>query len=327
MLIVKIFISLLAGLLSFLNYANYSLLYAFIAAIISFLMLNIDSWVDSKLLYSLFIGFIGFGFSIWVGLNIIKIVDIYDLNLVKNFPFLLFLILGILGFYLGFKGSSKLEIIYPQSQKDKDVNIFEESFPASVKILDTSSIIDSRIIDICETGFIEGTVLIPKFVLNELQMVADSTDPSKRSRGRKGLTELGRLKKIKGVKIKIIEKDYPNLKEVDDKLIKLAKEIQGTLVTTDYNLNKLASLEGIKVLNVNELANALKPIVMANEEITITLIKEGKERAQGVGYLPDGTMVVVENGKSYLGQEVNVVVTSILQTPAGRMIFAQLKNG
>lgn len=325
MLIIKLLFAGGIGLLSFLIIPEYKIVYSVLLTLFVFFIINIDSIFDSKSIYPIFIGFIGAGLGIWFGLNLVKFFDYYALSSLKTLPLMISFVFVISGFYLGFKGSSKLEIIMPDIKKEK-TDLIDDIIPSSVKILDTSSIIDSRIIDVCETGFIEGVVLIPKFVLNELQMVADSTDPNKRSRGRKGLTELSRLKKVKGVKVKIIEKDYPGIKEVDDKLMKLAKEVQGTLITTDYNLNKLASLEGIKVLNVNELANALKPIVMANEELRITIIKEGKERAQGVGYLQDGTMVVVEGGKNYLGQEVDVVVTSILQTPAGRMIFAQIKN-
>lgn len=325
MLIIKLLFAGGMGLLSFLIIPEYKIVYSVLLTLFVFFIINIDSIFDSKSIYPIFIGFIGAGLGIWFGLNLVKFFDYYALSSLKTLPLMISFVFVISGFYLGFKGSSKLEIIMPDIKKEK-TDLIDDIIPSSVKILDTSSIIDSRIIDVCEAGFIEGVVLIPKFVLNELQMVADSTDPNKRSRGRKGLTELSRLKKVKGVKVKIIEKDYPGIKEVDDKLMKLAKEVQGTLITTDYNLNKLASLEGIKVLNVNELANALKPIVMANEELRITIIKEGKERAQGVGYLQDGTMVVVEGGKNYLGQEVDVVVTSILQTPAGRMIFAQIKN-
>lgn len=325
MLIIKLLFAGGMGLLSFLIIPEYKIVYSVLLTLFVFFIINIDSIFDSKSIYPIFIGFIGAGLGIWFGLNLVKFFDYYALSSLKTLPLMISFVFVISGFYLGFKGSSKLEIIMPDIKKEK-TDLIDDIIPSSVKILDTSSIIDGRIIDVCETGFIEGVVLIPKFVLNELQMVADSTDPNKRSRGRKGLTELSRLKKVKGVKVKIIEKDYPGIKEVDDKLMKLAKEVQGTLITTDYNLNKLASLEGIKVLNVNELANALKPIVMANEELRITIIKEGKERAQGVGYLQDGTMVVVEGGKNYLGQEVDVVVTSILQTPAGRMIFAQIKN-
>ena len=325
MLIIKLLFAGGIGLLSFLIIPEYKIVYSVLLTLFVFFIINIDSIFDSKSIYPIFIGFIGAGLGIWFGLNLVKFFDYYALSSLKTLPLMISFVFVISGFYLGFKGSSKLEIIMPDIKKEK-TDLIDDIIPSSVKILDTSSIIDGRIIDVCETGFIEGVVLIPKFVLNELQMVADSTDPNKRSRGRKGLTELSRLKKVKGVKVKIIEKDYPGIKEVDDKLMKLAKEVQGTLITTDYNLNKLASLEGIKVLNVNELANALKPIVMANEELRITIIKEGKERAQGVGYLQDGTMVVVEGGKNYLGQEVDVVVTSILQTPAGRMIFAQIKN-
>ncbi len=194
------------------------------------------------------------------------------------------------------------------------------------KILDTSVIIDGRIADICETGFVEGTLLVPQFILRELQHVADSPDPLKRARGRRGLDILHRMQKMSAINVEIIEEDFPKIKEVDSKLLALAKLLNAKVVTNDYNLNKLAQVQGVQVLNINELANALRPVVLPGEVMTLQVIKEGKERDQGVGYMEDGTMVVVENGRRYIGQSIEVVVTSVLQTTAGRMIFTRPKD-
>jgi len=195
------------------------------------------------------------------------------------------------------------------------------------KILDTSVIIDGRIIDISRTGFIEGRLIVPRFVLRELQNIADSEDALKRNRGRRGLDTLNALQREPKVEVHILEKDYPESGDVDAKLVRLAKEAGGIILTNDYNLNKIAELQGVSVLNINELANALKPVVLPGEEMSIYILKEGKEVGQGVGYLDDGTMVVVDGGKKHVGEEVDVVVTSVLQTPAGRMIFVKLKSG
>jgi uncharacterized protein YacL len=192
----------------------------------------------------------------------------------------------------------------------------------SYKFLDTSVIVDGRIADICKTGFLEGTLVVPKFVLDELQQIADSSDPNKRNRGRRGLDVLHHLRKDLG--IQIIEKDLAD-QAVDTKLVKLAQEMKGTLITTDFNLNKVASLQGVKVLNINELANAVKPVFLPGETIVVSLLREGKEPGQGVGYLDDGTMVVVEDGKRHIGTQVSVEVTSAIQTVAGKMIFARLR--
>lgn len=196
----------------------------------------------------------------------------------------------------------------------------------SAKILDTSAIVDGRIADICKTGFVEGDLLIPRFVLRELQQVADSQDPLKRQRGRRGLDILNRMRKEKKVNVKIIDRDFPEIKDVDAKLIKLAKVLEAKVITNDFNLNKIAELEGVEVLNINDLSNALKPYVLPGEELRVQVIREGKEENQGVGYLDDGTMVVVEEGKKYINTTIDTVVTSVLQTPAGRMIFAKLKG-
>jgi uncharacterized protein YacL len=193
------------------------------------------------------------------------------------------------------------------------------------KILDTSVIIDGRIADICASGFLEGPLVIPGFVLEELRHIADSADMLKRNRGRRGLDILNRIQKELNVPVQVYEKDVDPALEVDSKLLKLAKQIDGKVVTNDYNLNKVAELQGVPVLNINELANAVKPVVLPGEEMLVHVIKDGKEAGQGVGYLDDGTMIVVDGGKKHIGQTVGVMVTSVLQTAAGRMIFAKLK--
>jgi uncharacterized protein YacL len=193
------------------------------------------------------------------------------------------------------------------------------------KILDTSVIIDGRILDICRTGFISGVLIISRFVLQELQHIADSSDSLKRNRGRRGLDVLNEMRKNASIPINIYEKDYPNINEVDSKLIRLAKDLNGRILTNDYNLNKVAELHGVAVLNINELANAIKPVVLPGEEMAVHIIKDGKEAGQGIGYLDDGTMIVVEGGKKFIGVNANVLVTSVLQTVAGKMIFAKPK--
>lgn len=191
------------------------------------------------------------------------------------------------------------------------------------KVLDTSVIIDGRIADICETGFLEGTLVAPQFVLRELQQVADSTDSMKRNRGRRGLDMLQKIQKMANVQVLIVETDFPDVKEVDLKLIELARKMGGKIVTNDFNLNKVAQLRGVQVLNINELANSLKPVVLPGELMRVFMLKEGKEPGQGVGYLDDGTMVVVDQGKRALGKTIDVAVTSVLQTTAGKMIFCR----
>lgn len=194
------------------------------------------------------------------------------------------------------------------------------------KILDTSVIIDGRIVDISRTGFIEGSLVVPRFVLRELQAIADSEDTLKRNRGRRGLDVLNLIQREPKVEVHITETDFPEIVEVDGKLVRLAKDSGATIITNDYNLNKIAGLQGVKVLNINELANAIKPVLLPGEALSIQVIREGKEAGQGVGYLDDGTMVVVDGGKAYIGKQVKVFVTSALQTPAGRMIFAKLEE-
>jgi uncharacterized protein YacL len=191
------------------------------------------------------------------------------------------------------------------------------------KVLDTSVIIDGRIADICETGFMDGTLVIPQFVLKELQLVADSSDSMKRNRGRRGLDILQKIQKMSGLDVLVSDMDFPDVREVDLKLIELARTLQGKIVTNDFSLNKVAQLRGVEVLNINDLANSLKPVVLPGEIMKVFILKEGKEYNQGVAYLDDGTMVVVDNARKLIGKTIDVVVTSVLQTTAGKMIFGR----
>lgn len=194
------------------------------------------------------------------------------------------------------------------------------------KILDTSVIIDGRIADICEAGFLDGPLILPQFVLHELQQIADSSDSLKRNRGRRGLEILKKIQQNPELDIRIVDTDFPKVREVDSKLVLLAKETGGKVMTNDFNLNKVAELQGVSVLNINELANAVKPVVLPGEIMSVLVLKEGKEFGQGVGYLDDGTMVVVDQARDHIGDKVSVSVTSVLQTTAGRMIFTKIKD-
>jgi uncharacterized protein YacL len=236
-------------------------------------------------------------------------------------PLVVTAICGVLGFSLFFSRKEDIVAVFTGIPRMKLLR----GQATSAKILDTSVIVDGRIADICKTGFLEGEFLIPRFVLRELQQIADSQDPLKRNRGRRGLDILNKIRKDKRVNVRIIERDFPEIRDVDAKLVKLAKVLGAKVVTNDYNLNKIAELEGVEVLNINELSNALKPYVLPGEELKVQVIREGKEADQGVGYLDDGTMVVVEGGKRYINSVVDTVVTSVLQTPAGRMIFVRPK--
>ena len=227
------------------------------------------------------------------------------------------IVLPYLGLAIGAKNGEWLE---PQ----RLMSLFRATGPARrFKILDTSVIIDGRIADVCDTGFMDGTLVIPQFVLKELQLVADSGDSLKRNRGRRGLDILQKIQKMSGVEVTVSDVDFPEVKEVDLKLIELARTLQGKIVTNDFNLNKVAQLRGVEVLNVNELANSLKPVVLPGEIMKVFVLKEGKEYNQGVAYLDDGTMVVVDNARKMIGKTIDVVVTSVLQTTAGKMIFGR----
>lgn len=239
------------------------------------------------------------------------------------------ILLGYLGLSIGIKKREEILGFFggiTRFGKDKTPKV--ENKP-SYKVLDTSVIIDGRISDLCQSGFIEGTLLVPAFVLEELRHIADSSDLLKRNRGRRGLDILNKMMKDPAIRIQIYEnvKGLEPQAEVDTKLVKLTQRLGAKIMTNDYNLNKVAELHGVKVLNINELANAIKPVVLPGEEMVVQVVKDGKESGQGVAYLDDGTMIVVDGGKRYVGSTIHVIVTSVLQTAAGRMIFAKPRNG
>lgn len=239
-------------------------------------------------------------------------------------PIILGVILGYLGLMVGLRKTDDLPEAFSRTQRG-NLKSRTVDTDASPKILDTSVIIDGRISDITKSGFLEGDLIVPGFVLEELQHIADSSDVLKRNRGRRGLDILNKIQKEPYSHVRIVEEDYADINEVDTKLVKLARDMGGKVVTNDYNLNKVCELQGVPVLNINELANAVKPVVLPGEELKVQVIKDGKEQGQGVGYLDDGTMIVVDGGRRYIGQTVAVLVTSVLQTAAGRMIFAKPK--
>lgn len=308
-----------------------------IAALIGFVIapliinsiIQITEWLEIKLqkthTYDIVAGLVG----VIIGLIIANLLGISfsALPFVGDYiPMIASVIFGYLGWSIGTKKRDEILSLASIFKFGKDKQTKTLSKTESYKILDTSVIIDGRISDICKTGFVEGTLLIPNFVLEELRHIADSSDALKRNRGRRGLDILNKIRKELDIKVQIYEQDIEDVVEVDSKLVRLAQMLNGQVVTNDYNLNKVAELQGVKVLNINELANAVKPIVLPGEEMVIQVIKDGKESGQGVAYLDDGTMIVVENGRKYINQTIHVIVTSVLQTAAGRMIFAKPKD-
>lgn len=271
-----------------------------------------------------------------VGLIIGLIISYLITNLITNIMpfailgFIVSVLIYIFMSYLGIKIATKKAEELSNTQDIFKRGILRDrgakkNSQGSAKVLDTSVIIDGRIADICRTGFVEGPLIIPGFVLEELRHIADSSDVLKRNRGRRGLDILNMIQKELDIEVKIHEKDFSDIAEVDSKLLKLAQVLDGKVVTNDYNLNKVAEFQGVPVLNINELANAVKPVVLPGEEMLVQVVKDGKETGQGLAYLDDGTMIVVEGGKRYIGQTIDVLVTSVLQTAAGRMIFAKPK--
>ncbi|MFH1784509.1 MAG: TRAM domain-containing protein [bacterium] len=266
--------------------------------------------------------------GIIVGVISGKLLD-YTIFLMKNeavyefykpYSFYVQIVFAYIGLMIAIRKKGELSLL------DRNIPIGAKAAAwQGYKILDTSAVIDGRIAEICETKFLEGTMIVPRFVLKELQGIADSFDTMKRNRGRRGLDILAKLQENKYIQVKIYERDFPELEDVDVKLVKLATELKARILTTDFNLNKVAALQGVEVLNVNELSNAVKPLVLPGEAMHVLIVKEGKEHNQGVAYLDDGTMVVVEDGRKLIGRKVDVAVTSVLQTTAGRMIFAQPK--
>lgn len=244
-------------------------------------------------------------------------------------PILTCIIFGYLGVSLGISKREGIAAFFTGLGKENNNRFRNKGKTRAAgycnmpKVLDTSVIIDGRIADICKTGFVEGPIIIPNFVLEELRHIADSSDALKRAKGRRGLDMLNVIRKELDIEVEISSKDYDDIAEVDDKLVRLAQDLYGCVVTNDYNLNKVATLQGVVVLNINELANAIKPVVLPGEKMVVTVVKDGKEHNQGVAYLDDGTMIVVENGRRFMGETIEVEVTSVIQTNAGRMIFGR----
>lgn len=296
-------------------------------------LINFIRWMEERLLKApigdLLFGTLGLVIGLIVAFLLGTAVNnIAILGIDSIVPVLLSIVLGYLGFQVGFKKRDELLQVFTPSKQasSKKKNTEEDETPVSVgthKLLDTSVIIDGRIADISKTGFMEGILVVPQFVLTELQHIADSSDTLKRTRGRRGLDVLKTLQTERSTAVLIVEDDFDDVQEVDLKLVRLAKKMNGIVVTNDFNLNKVCDLHQVRVLNINDLANAVKPVVIPGEIMHVVIIKDGKEHNQGVAYLDDGTMIVVEGGKSYIGQAINVEVTSVLQTSAGRMIFAK----
>ncbi|WP_456436011.1 PIN domain-containing protein [Thermovibrio ammonificans] len=262
-----------------------------------------------------------FSAGFFLGLYLAKGITLSLYSLFSAFPYLQEIIFLTLPYLFGF-------LAVEVGRKRPLSEIFKDEAPlyCSVKVVDTSALIDGRVYEIAKIGFIEGKIVIPRFVLEELQTLADSTDPMVRTKGKKGLEIVSKLKTLEKPPVEIYERDFPWIRDVDAKLVELSKRLGAKLITTDYNLNKVASIKGIEILNINDLANALKPVVAVGEELVVFLVKEGKEKNQGVGYLDDGTMVVVDNAKHLIGHKVKVLVNNILQTSAGKIIFGRLKE-
>src|SRR5581483_148940 len=287
-------------------------------------LVGIGIFLEKGLVKRLFWGFLGFVAGILSG-------GLFNLMVEPLFAFSPSVFLAVKGFsllffsYVGLLLSLKIE---------KDPAIFfkgkrpaVEPAPAlNNKILDTSVIIDGRIADLCETGFLEGSYIIPQFILQELQHIADSSDSLKRARGRRGLDILHRIQKMVDIDVRIVDDDFPSIKDVDSKIVALGKKMSAKVVNNDLNLNKVAELQGVRVLNINQLCNALKPVVLPGETMRVFVLKEGKESGQGIAYLDDGTMIVVDEARRWIGKNIDVVVTSVLQTTAGRMIFTRMRE-
>ncbi|MHB1419430.1 MAG: PIN domain-containing protein [Bacillota bacterium] len=293
---------------------------------------DLTDWIESGLHKTPTQDIVGGAIGLIVGLIIANLLGIPFSRVPfigPYLPILASLVMAYVGISVGIKKRDEMFSFFNRTGGRDKQQLFKPDSRrpgSSYKILDTSVIIDGRIADICKSGFIEGSLLIPSFVLEELRHIADSSDLLKRNRGRRGLDILNKIRKELDIMVQIYEKDYEDLLEVDSKLVRLAQGLGGHIITNDFNLNKVAELQGVRVLNINELANAVKPIVLPGEEMVVQVIKDGKEIGQGIGYLDDGTMIVVENGKKHIGQTIGVLVTSVLQTSAGRMIFAKPKT-
>jgi len=238
----------------------------------------------------------------------------------RSYSLLIKIVFAYLGLIIAIRKKDELSLL------EKDIRLTSKKIQEDLKILDTSAIIDGRILDVIETNFLSGVIVIPEFIISELQMLADSGDSNKRIKGRRGLDLLNKIRENSYVPVKIFNKDYPDIKQTDGKILKLADDLKAKIVTTDFNLSKVAAIHNVVVLNINELVSTIKPVLLPGETLNIYLVKEGKEKKQGLAYLEDGTMIVVENGRQFIGQRVEITITNILQTSTGKMAFASIKE-
>ena len=330
LLFIRIFFIVLSAVVGFFTASSFisqkSAAWSALGALIGFfasgVLITFESWMRKVSVRNLSASVFGLIFGLfmsWVLTSTIKLIPM-DAEVFSTIQITLTLIFCYLGMVIAIRGKDEFNLVIPyvkftrQDQRDEII------------LLDTSVIIDGRIADICATKFIDGRIVIPRFVLKELQQIADSSDALKRNRGRRGLDILNKIQKNTNIDVRIEEADFADIQDVDAKLVKLAKVLSAKVLTNDYNLNKIAQLQDVAVLNINELANALKPVVLPGEILEVRIIKEGKEFNQGVAYLEDGTMVVVDGTRHLIGQTVRSIVTSVLQTSAGRMVFAKLEG-
>ncbi len=318
------FRTLLTLLIGIILYFISPSIYDSIVKSIEYIEKNIQKFTGTEIIYGILGAFISLIITSLIGLPLNHI-DLFGLGPVLFVLVNLIFAIIFASIFIEKKDdiSNVLTNLRKNSIKDRKSKSTVKSNP---KVLDTSVIIDGRIFDICQTGFVEGPLVIPNFVLDELRHISDSADSLKRNRGRRGLDILNKIQKELDIETQIWEGDFPEIQEVDSKLLKLAQVLKGKVITNDFNLNKVAEFQGVPVLNINELANAIKPIVLPGEEMKVVVVKDGKEATQGIGYLDDGTMIVVEGGRRYMGDQITVIVTSVLQTAAGRMIFARPKD-
>ena len=309
--------------------AGYYIIYrdpitAVVAFVVALLLIGAEICLRTSSVRSIIASLIGLAVGLLVSIVILPLLSQLDANL----KIVILLSLGYVGMMGGYHLSTTVNLSHLSGSNTPARSGESRAVPSvsNFKILDTSVIIDGRILEICQTRFIEGTLVIPRFVLNELQHIADSTEPLRRNKGRRGFDILRALQNNPAIDVEISEEEVPHLPEVDAKLVHLAQKQGATIITNDLNLNKVAELQSVKVLNINELSNAVRPVVIAGEVIQVLLLKEGKEPNQGVGYLDDGTMVIVEDGKPYIGSTLNVEVTQMLRTSAGQMIFTRIKE-
>jgi len=302
--------------------AGFPLLKAGVGFLIGLLVVSIDIFFKKFTVKHMLAVIIGAGIGLLVHRLFMTVITYMDFtpDTIRQFGISTAIVFTYLGVITILRGQDEFTLMIPFVKLDT------KGSGEELILLDTSVIIDGRIADICETHFLSGKLILPRFVLKELQLISDSSDPLKRNRGRRGLDILNKIKSNPNIQVKINEMDFPEFNTVDAKLVKMAQVVNAKVFTNDYNLNKVAELQGVKVLNINELANALKPIVMPGEMMQVKILKEGKEHDQGVAYLDDGTMVVVDNGRKRIGQTLNATITSVLQTQAGRMIFAKLAD-